>query len=284
MELAPALLPTDPTAPDPAAAVERRARQFAEAHTRFEAARDGRAVCVLGFSMMYAELARRLRAEVAGIPYGGPDDDGGTFDDPAWVGRLADTFAGLAFDAFEGIDRACACEGVPDFTGVSKPWADAWRASALPGATVLEDLLCGLVAHIGHDLPVALATVGLESHGSSRVRDFHRLNGVLADLTDSVQRRVSERYNHYLLRLDRLAAGADEALTALGMQLTRALAWYNAVRLLDPLSADEARRELEGCTIRTLNRLRRPRKIRYRVLAWCGRTLLRGRRRWPTAA
>jgi len=245
--------------------------RLADWQRRCEAARDRRCVCLLAFQMMYEELADRLAAEPP------------TFDDPAWVADLAEVFAGLLFTAFEGIDAACAAcgEGQPDFTGVSKPWADVYGVLTDPRASVAEDLICAVVAHIGHDLPVALSQVGLATGDNSHVDDFHRINEVLASLTDSVQRAIMVRYAPHLLYLDRLARGRDEFVTDFGMQVSRAIAWYTATRLLDPDSSDETRAAIEAVAERAITAIRRPKRLRHRVLSWTTRTVLRGRRRWP---
>ena len=246
------------------------AGKFEVYRKQYEAERDRRAVCLLAFNMMYQELAWKLH------------DNDFDFDDPEWVGDLATEFADLLFSAFDGIDMAVEANPEnPDFGDIARPWVDVFKAINDPRSSVLEDLLCGLVAHIGHDLPLALSMVGLESNGTSRVRDFHRLNDVLGSLTEVVQKAVTRRFNPFLNILDKLAGGTDEFVTNITMQVSRAVAWYTAARLLDPLSAADARGSMESVVEHTVEHLRRPKGLRHRMMMWTARLFLRGKRRWP---
>lgn len=260
--------PSQPAPLEPAGRVGAVAERLAEAQRRYEAARDARAVYVLAFVQMYRALAHRL---------GGPEPD---FDDPVWVADLAVVFADLLFEACDGLDAAVAADPLrPSLKAVPSAWADVFRATA-SGSSVMEDLVCGLIAHIGHDLPLALARVGLRSGGTSRVRDFHRLNDVLGSITDGVQLRLTRRYSRRLERLDRLAGGLDEAATRLAMRVSRAVAWYTAERLLDPASEAEARRDIETVVARALATIRPQRGRRHRAVVWVVRVVLGGPRRW----
>ncbi|MDX1440229.1 MAG: DUF5995 family protein [Rubricoccaceae bacterium] len=256
-------------AADPAERVAAVAGRFEEYRGRYEVRRDRRAVCLLAFNMMYQELSWKLYNNNFG------------FDDPDWVADLAVEFAGLLFSSFDQIDQAIELNpNSPDFSHIPRPWVDVHLAINDDRSSVLEDLLCGLIAHIGHDLPLALSMVGLESNGTSRVRDFHRLNEVLGSLTDVVQTAITRRFNRLLNILDRLAGHTDEKITDMTMHVSRAVAWYTAERLLDPASSEEVYESMETVVVRTMGRMR-PRTYHSKFVLWSTRTIVKGKRRWP---
>jgi len=97
-----------------------------------------------------------------------------------------------------------------------------------------------MVAHIVYDLPHALLAVEQGAPHARHIRDFHRMNDLLARGTGAIQDAVARRYNPWLHWLDRLGGRLDEVLTDYGMRLARGMAWYNAERLAAAAAAGDA--------------------------------------------
>lgn len=263
-------------AADAAARVEDLARRLYPYHVAYERARDRRAVFAYAYYNLTVDLVERLRR---------PDHG---FDDPAWVADLAVAFGeryAAAQDAIDGWRREHGRPGPrPDpavrealYDAAPKPWADVYLAVTRPDSLVLEDLVFSMAAHIGYDLPNALLAVGDEG----RLADYHRMNGVLANDTDFVQRAVTRRYNRFLARLDGLVGGADEAFTGYGVRVARSLAWYNARRLRDPAAGAAAGSSIRESTAALIASVRRAGPWWLRLPARAGRTLVAARRQWP---
>jgi hypothetical protein len=73
-----------------------------------------------------------------------------------------------------------------------------------------EDLVFSMMAHIGHDLPYALAAVQADA---GRLADFHRMNDIMGSQTERIQKVVAQRYESFLFVLDKLTGNFDEFLT-----------------------------------------------------------------------
>jgi hypothetical protein len=158
-------------------------------------------------------------------------------DDEEWITSLAETFGGLYFQALDAFDQNGA---------VPNAWTEVFRVLKTERTTVLEDLVFALTAHIVNDLPLALEMVGLtNAQQVSHIRDFHRVNDVLGNNIKAIENNVLSRYEPILQWLDHFDRGYDQILTNYGFRLSRGLAWYNAVRLLDPASAQEAKKSVE---------------------------------------
>lgn len=276
--------PTPRDAPAPRAADEASARaadrlsaladRFEAVRARYEARRDERAICAHAFHQFHVHLAESTRANRFG------------YEDPDWVAALAEAFAERFFVAMDDIDRLLAEAGedaVPERLREcgSKPWADVFGAICLERSYASEALFFPLLAHIGYDLPMALADTGLSTGGRSHLEDFHRINDALADLVDDVQRSVALRYCPRLRYLDRLAGKLDERVTRYAFKLTRATAWYNAMRLQDPAAREEAHRAIEAVAERLIGRLRRPPERVRRVVTVLARRTIPVRKTWP---
>jgi hypothetical protein len=119
--------------------------------------------------------------------------------------------------------------------------------------------------------------------GSSRISDYHSLNDVLGRAVGPVQQQVSRRYEPLLGVLDQLFEDYDEILTNYGLRISRAAAWYNAQRLLDPASHDAARAAIARAPEVTLRELIDPPLLSLRILFRGARVIARAARRWPSA-
>lgn len=166
--------------------------------------------------------------------------DAGRFHDPAWVRRLLDRFAEYYWTALETYEQGG--EGLP------LAWKHAHDIARQRLATIEEDLLLGINAHINHDLPLALRDLMVEEwprlsaeQRASRMADHLTVNTILAETTDEVQHQVIDRFDHMLgffdNHLPRLVHIAEwEVDRILGSW--RKEVWTRAVELLE--AEDEA--------------------------------------------
>lgn len=268
---------------DPSIAAPERIRAVAQAISlrsrEYDKRRDPRAVFAFVYHQITEDLARYMASSES------------RFDDPAWVATLTEAFAGRFFQAMTGIDDWLAQQTSSEIppatappTGKPTPWDDVQAAIRDRQAYVLEELLFSMMAHISYDLPLALLEAGLREHGTSHIRDYHQMNTVLGNRTEEIQRAVGRRYNPFLGYLDKIAGHYDEFFTNYGMRLARSAAWYNACRLLDPASSDEARQSIERSTAGFIDFVRNPKGRWLRLLIKAVRIVIPRFRRWPNMA
>jgi hypothetical protein len=228
----------------------------------FERARDPRCV----FARAYMRLTRELSRAV---PAAG-------FADPQWIGQLAQVFAEYYLRALREYDAGTLKKGA---------WATVFAASERGRTSVLEELVLGMTAHIVNDLPLALCDVGLVApNGQSRIFDYHLLNDVLGRAIEDVQAEVTRRYDPLLRALDHLFEDYDEILTNYGLRISRATAWYNAHRLLDPHSRAAASQAIARSPQVTLDEVLNPPLCSLRFAFRGARLISRAARRWPSAS
>jgi len=159
------------------------------------------------------------------------------WNDPNWVVMLAEAFVQRYLHALDVFDQGAS-------PGVA--WQKTFLAITSVRTSVLEDLACGMAAHIIHDLPLALCDVGIEGvNGGSHIRDYHSVNDVLGDAIEPILQEITERYDPWLRWLEIFGRRFEEILTSYGIRLGRAVAWYNAQRLLNPASRVPAMDALE---------------------------------------
>jgi uncharacterized protein DUF5995 len=167
-------------------------------------------------------ITRRL---ARGLPTAG-------YLDADWIIELAETFAGLYIEA---LDASAAGRSA------GEAWDAVFAAIDRKRSSVLEDLVFSMTAHIVHDLPAALDRVGRDGADGSHVRDFHAVNGTMAEGIDEIETAIAKRYAPWVRRLDRLGRPYGRILSSYGIRMARGLAWYNADRLADPVSRVDAR-------------------------------------------
>lgn len=241
---------------------------------RYDDARDSRAIFAYAYYNLTNELANRLAA---------PDAD---FTDPNWVADLGVAFGTrymAAMDAIDDWQRAHATDTATVdslYQTVPRPWADVYWAICREPSTVLEDLVFAMGAHITYDLPYALLEVGTDI---DHLRDYHRMNDVLASGTDAIQDAVTNRYHQYLSQFDHMAGDADEVFTDYWIRIGRSMAWYNALRLQSPLSQVEAQGSIERTTFYLIESVRTagPWPVRWKTKLV--RRLFQFTRRWPNS-
>lgn len=231
------------------------ARRLEALDRTYELGDDGRAL----FTYAYGVVTRTIAFSLAH----------GDFDDPDWVVALARAFARRYMKATADYDA-----GVPPL-GWQKVFATLHAKSL---SSVAELLLC-MVAHILHDLPLALLEVGLENErGVPRTADYHRMNEVLTSSIDLLQVRLAARYNPVFTTLDLLGADLDELLARAGVGQARALAWYTAQRIEDGAQREavllEVRDQIDDVVDRIVGR-DKPRQMVSRLVHGAARALRR---------
>lgn len=232
--------------------LERRADLFERAH-------DPRCV----FARAYARLNRRLADAVLNAG----------FQDPEWVASLSLRFAEYYLNALRDRAAGSLTQGA---------WASVFEASEHRKTSLREELVLGMTTHVVHDLALALCDVGMTTNsGGSRIRDFNELNEVLGPAIEDIARELVRRYDPWLGALDRLFETYDDILTNQGLRLSRAAAWYNAERLLDPASQKAARAAMERAPEITLHELMHPPLGSLRAVLRVGRQFSNMTRRWP---
>jgi uncharacterized protein DUF5995 len=142
-----------------------------------------------------------------------------TFEDQEFLSRLDVVFGNLYFEALADWDARRECPA-------------AWRplfSERGRHCRPLQFALCGMNAHINHDLPIAVALtageLGREPRANSpQHRDFARVNGVL--------RTVETRVKRFLLKgwiadVDRDIQDEGDQLAMWSIADARELAWHH---------------------------------------------------------
>jgi hypothetical protein len=205
-------------------------------------------------------MTKRLRE---GLPKAG-------LSDPDWIVELAETFGGLYVAAVTGWDE--------DREHVPPGWRSVFSTICPQRTSPFEDLVFAMAAHIIRDLPHALVAVKLtDAEGNSHIRDFHAINKIMGNTVDDMQDRIGERYARYLRWLDRVGRAQDELLSNYGIRVSRGMAWYNATRLLDEASREEARDSIDKSPGEFID------EILGQPLLRLFRLLVHSLRRWPAA-
>jgi hypothetical protein len=146
------------------------------------------------------------------------------FENRPFVDRLDVVFADLFFDAEAAIDSEPACPV-------------AWRplmAARSEAREPIQFALAGMVAHINHDLPIAVVTTceeyGLVPEDDSVIhRDYQRVDGLLA----TVETQVAGWFESGLIAdiEDVTPKKTDQAVAMWSLATARDVAWDHA-RLL----------------------------------------------------
>jgi hypothetical protein len=160
------------------------------------------------FPALYRRVTAEIRDRIAA----------GYFDDAERMTRFDIIFANRYLDAFAAYRRG-------------EPCTDAWRlafdSSQRWSPIVLQHLLLGMNAHISLDLGITAAQSCDDCELDLLQADFNRINEVLAELVDEVQRELAGIWPPLRL-LDWLAGRLDEALSDFAMEIARDAAWQMA--------------------------------------------------------
>lgn len=144
----------------------------------------------------------------------------GKFDDGPRMERLDVIFANRYLDAFEDY-----LHGQP----VTESWRVAFEQTERWFPLVLQHLMVGMNAHINLDLGIAAAQTVAEDQLDDLKPDFERINTLLIDMIDGVEKDLDEIWPMFGL-LDVLAGSLDEKLAAEGMEFARNQAWQFALK------------------------------------------------------
>ncbi len=162
------------------------------------------------FAIVYRAVTARVRSGL----------EAGEFDDAARMERFDVRFARYWLDAHAAWDRG---ERVP------ASWECAFAAARRPGL-ILQHLLLGMNAHINLDLGVAAAATCPGREVVALRDDFERINDVLAELVDQMQRAIAD-VSPLSRALDAVGMRFDEALVCFSLEHARGRSWTFATEL-----------------------------------------------------
>src|SRR2546423_12127261 len=92
---------------------------------------------------------------------------------------------------------------------------------------------------------------------------------------------IASRYSPFISWLDKLSGMHDERLTNYGIRISRGLAWYNAVRLADPLGTEDAAAAIVDNPTRMIRGVLHPKAVSVDLLLRFLRWLVSFLRTWP---
>lgn len=169
----------------------------------------------------------------------------GGFTDPAWLAALDVQFASLYFAALKS-----------SLSGQTIPgcWQVLFNSRDRNAVARIQFALCGINAHINHDLPEAivatcLATGTTPEHGGTNYTDYTALNTTLDGIIDFAKAKLNVR-----LPGDALppVSHLEDTIAAWDVSAAREAAWQNAEHLWElrkiPLLEDSFMDMLDGLT------------------------------------
>ncbi|MCK6625880.1 MAG: DUF5995 family protein [Anaerolineae bacterium] len=200
---------------------------------KYERAKDMRAVFTYKYERMTVIVAKDLGQ--------------GDFKDPIALTDLDKKFAKCYLDACQAYDNAkmSAASGDQANNDPAVIWKDVpqvWKAvfdaigagetASPPRVSVLQALILPMIAHIVHDLPLAIADTLMNEPSQANADDFDRINELMGGRFNEIQRQISLRYNWLLILLDGAALFFDEHIIFQTIRQERSNAWRDATRLL----------------------------------------------------
>ncbi|MEZ5246966.1 MAG: DUF5995 family protein [Acidimicrobiales bacterium] len=181
------------------------------------------------FAVVYRAVTARVRDGIAA----------GEFADGARMERFDVLFARRYLDAAAGWQAG---------TEVPAVWRVAFETGSSRRHLAAQHLLLGINAHINLDLGIAAALATEPGDIDSLRDDFERINDVLAELVDRMQRAISS-VSFSARAIDVVGLRLDEALVTFSLRHARAAAWeFASVLSSQPPSgraALEAQRDRE---------------------------------------
>lgn len=214
-------------APEPANTIDEVIARMQEIEASLPDA-DGVAI----FNGLYLEVTRAIQNGVRDV----------TFADEEFISRLDVVFSNLYFKALTDLADGQPC---------CPAWQPLFEARERKGPRKIQFALCGMNAHINHDLPVAVKQtwddLGKEPVAHSpQHRDFRSVNDVLR----SVESEVKTRFIRGKLEaLVRATGGEGDKLAMWSIAGAREGAWHHGLtlwRLREHLELERA--YLDGLT------------------------------------
>lgn len=157
------------------------------------------------------------------------------FFDGEWVKRLAGKFASLYFKSLTTDERPG-----------ERAWKLAHRLAASRQASVMQDMLLGINAHINYDLAYGIYLNFKEFDDGRdhlllprRKFDNDQVNNVLVDSVPTIEATLTRDYGGEMRALGELAGDLDDVLGGVGLKYYRERVWWNAIAFLSTQSDDE---------------------------------------------
>jgi hypothetical protein len=185
----------------------------------------------------FAALYRKVTTEVK------ENIEKGNFVNPELLGRLAVTFAGryfTAYDLYKQNDKPTA------------PWEVTFSASKRRYPIILQHLLLGMNAHINLDLAIASADTSPGIGILGLKQDFMQINSILASQIPVVLKAIN-KCSPFIGLISFFYKNTEEKVTHFSLDLARAYSWMLAEDLaLHDLRYKEIRVEKTAGEVRKL--------------------------------
>lgn len=186
------------------------------------------------FAYVYRRTTAQIKAEIVAK----------SFDNNERMENLDVIFANRYLDAYN--------QFLQENTSTSS-WLVSFKAKN-QRLTILQHLLLGMSAHINFDLGIAAVEAAKGQNIDDLKDDFMKVNDILADLTNEMQRKIS-RVSRLLILLDWIGGKSDEKVANFSIKKARQFAWKVAttLNLLNEENKQKAIREFDD-EIAKLNR------------------------------
>jgi hypothetical protein len=164
------------------------------------------------FNLLYLKVTEAVLTETAGHEW----------EDPEWLMRLDVVFAGLYFNAVRNWIAAPAT--------APKSWRVLLDARQKPRVMRVQFALCGMNAHINHDLQFGLVQTCVERDvtphfDSPQHRDFEFVNDILAAVEPGVKEFLA---TGIIGQIDQDLGRIDDIVGLWGIKKARETSWINA--------------------------------------------------------
>jgi hypothetical protein len=160
------------------------------------------------FAVLYRNVTLKVKDGIAA----------GLFEDGPRMEKLDVTFANRYLTALDSFRR-----GEP----LSKCWLVCFRLASAWRPIILQQLLCGMNAHINFDLGIAAQAVAPGSELESLRNDFNVINGILGGMIVKVRNDIEE-VSPWIKFLDHIDLSGEDALINFSLGKARASAWLVA--------------------------------------------------------
>jgi hypothetical protein len=161
------------------------------------------------FAALYHQVTCKVKEKI---------DEGGFFDDDVRMETLDVIFANRYLEAYVKYKN-----GEP----ITESWQIAFDKSENYWLIVLQHLLLGMNAHINLDLGIAAAAVMKGKNINDLEDDFNRINEILSELVNDVQKKLSLIWT-FLAKILKKTGDFDTILIDFSMKLARDGAWKYA--------------------------------------------------------